>query len=234
MTATLLFLAFLGVIAAWWLSRQRLFSKPWLETTPSGELPAENMPSVPTAKIGLGVFMAVAGMLFALFISAYLMRMQLADWWSPPVPRILWFNTGVLIASSFALEWAKWAAQSDEKADLRAGIIAASVGTLVFLIGQIVAWHQMKDAGYLLITNPGNAFFYLITGAHALHVLGGLVALGRTADKIRRDADPGEVRLSVELCALYWHFLLLVWLVLFALLTGWAGEFVALCRGLLT
>jgi cytochrome c oxidase subunit III len=92
----------------------------------------------------------------------------------------------------------------------------------------------MKDAGYLLITNPGNAFFYLITGAHALHVLGGLVALGRTADKVRRNADSGEVRLSVELCALYWHFLLLVWLVLFALLTGWAGEFVALCRGLLT
>jgi cytochrome c oxidase subunit 3 len=230
----LLFLAFLGVIAAWWLSQQRLLSKPWLETTPSGELPPESVSPVPTAKIGLGVFMAVAGALFALFISAYSMRMEMVDWWSPPVPPILWFNTAVLIISSGALEWAKWSARRSEVDGLRAGLLAAGVSTLVFLIGQVMAWQKLVDAGYLLSSNPGNSFFYLITGAHALHVLGGMVALGRAADKVRRNSDAGQVCLSVELCALYWHFLLVVWIFIFAVLTGWAGEFVALCRELLT
>jgi cytochrome c oxidase subunit III len=233
-TITLLFLACLGVIAAWWLLQQGLFSKPWLETTPSGELPPETVSPVPAAKVGLGVFIAVAGTLFALFISAYSMRMQLADWWSPPAPPILWFNTGVLIVSSGALEWAKWSARGEENTGLRAGLTVASIGTLVFLIGQVIAWRQLESAGYFLSTNPGNSFFYLITGAHAVHVVGGLIALGMTADKVRRVSDSGEVRLSIELCAIYWHFLLLVWLVLLALLTGWASDFVALCRGLLT
>ena len=67
-------------------------------------------------------------------------------------------------------------------------------------------------------TNPANGFFYLITGLHGLHLLGGLVAWGRTSDKVWRGFEPAQVRLSVELCAVYWHFLLVVWLVLFALL----------------
>jgi cytochrome c oxidase subunit 3 len=83
-------------------------------------------------------------------------------------------------------------------------------------------------------SNPANSFFYLITAVHGLHLMGGLVALGRTTAKVSRGAAMTQVCLSVELCAIYWHFLLLVWLVLLALLTGWTDDFVSICRQLLT
>ena len=92
----------------------------------------------------------------------------------------------------------------------------------------------MMDAGYFLAANSASAFFYLITAIHGLHLLGGLVVLGRTGTRVWHGADTGRVRLSVELCSLYWHFLLLVWLILFALMTGWADDFVTICRQLLT
>ena len=81
---------------------------------------------------------------------------------------------------------------------------------------------------------PANSFFYLITAVHGLHVLGGIVALGRTTIRALRDVEVARLRLSVALCATYWHFLLVVWLVLLALLTGWAEDFVLICRQLLT
>ena len=103
------------------------------------------------------------------------------------------------------------------------------------LAGQLLAWRQLNAAGYFLAANPGNAFFYLFTGLHGLHLLGGLVALGMTANKVWRGGfEVKEVRLSVQLCAVYWHFLLALWLVLFTLLTPWVGEFAAICRQLLT
>ena len=89
---------------------------------------------------------------------------------------------------------------------------------LAFLAGQLLAWRQLDAAGYFLASNPANSFFYLLTAVHGLHVLGGLVALARAAGKVWRGEDADRVRLSVELCAIYWHFLLFVWLVLFALL----------------
>ena len=103
-----------------------------------------------------------------------------------------------------------------------------------FLVGQLLAWQQLNAEGYFLANNPANAFFYLLTGLHGLHLLGGLVALALTADKVWRGVDPGQVRLSVRLCAIYWHFLLALWLVLFTLLTPWVGDFADICRQVLT
>ena len=97
-----------------------------------------------------------------------------------------------------------------------------------------VTWRHLAAAGYFLASNPANSFFYLITAVHGLHVLGGLVALGRAADRAWRGRDMGKLRLSVDLCTTYWHFLLFVWVVLFALINGWASDFAALCRELLT
>lgn len=241
MTIVLAFLAILIGIAAWWLSTQRIMSKPWLEIGVIDEPPAARPP--PTAKIGLGVFLAVAGVLFALSISAYSMRLQAADWWPLPVPRLLWFNTGLLILASAALEWAKAQSRHANLDGVRFGLIGAGIFTLAFVIGQLVVWRELVGEGYFLASNPANAFFYLMTGLHGLHVLGGLVALSRVtfrafgADEVRGDKIPGErgrLRLGVELCAIYWHFLLVVWLVLFALIAGWAGDFFEICRQVLS
>jgi cytochrome c oxidase subunit 3 len=233
-SAIILFMAGIAAIAGWWLSQQRLGAKPWLEEGLIVDFREERPPSLPPAKIGLGVFLAVVGSLFALFISAYSMRMNMGDWRALPVPRLLWFNTGVLVMSSIALQWAYLAARRNDMDGAIIGLCAGGASALVFLVGQLLAWQQLSVAGYFVTSNPANSFFYLITAVHGLHLMGGLVALGRTIAKVWRGAEITQVRLSVELCAIYWHFLLLVWLVLLGLLTGWADNFVDICRQLLT
>ncbi|TIX95412.1 MAG: cytochrome-c oxidase, partial [Mesorhizobium sp.] len=137
--------------------------------------------ALPTAKIGLGVFLAVVGCLFSLFTSAYFMRMGLSDWRPLPLPRLLWLNTGVLLLSSIALQCAVVAARKGQIDNVRLGLATAGFTSFAFLIGQLMAWRQLTEDGYLLAANPANSFFYLITGMHGLHILGGLIGLGRTS-----------------------------------------------------
>jgi cytochrome c oxidase subunit III len=233
MSAIILFMAGIAAIAGWWLSHQRLTAKPWLEEGLIVDLREQSTSSLPPAKIGLGVFLAVVGSLFALFISAYSMRMSMVDWRALPVPKLLWFNTGVLVTSSIALQWAHMAARRNDADGVIIGLLAGGASAVIFLVGQLLAWQQLKLAGYFVASNPANSFFYLITAMHGLHVMGGLVALGRTTAKVWRGTEVTQVRLSVELCATYWHFLLLVWLVLLGLLTGWTENLVDICGQLL-
>ncbi|WP_239002938.1 cytochrome c oxidase subunit 3 [Rhodovastum atsumiense] len=229
-------LVFLGIIAAisfGWLARQRLASRPWLEEG----IPDEGSGAVrlPAAKLGLGVFLAVAGSLFALLISAYVLRTEVA---APDgsgllllsAPRLLWFNTGVLATGSVALHLAQAAARRGHRAGLRDGLLAGGLAALTFVAGQVLVWRQLAEAGYFLTTSPASSFFYLITGLHGLHVLGGVAALARTTARLRHGVPTESLCLGVELCALYWHFLLLAWVVLFAVLMGWAGNVLDVCR----
>jgi cytochrome c oxidase subunit 3 len=233
-SAIILFMAGIAAIAAWWLSQQGLAAKPWLEEGVAADLREASTSSLPPAKIGLGVFLAVVGSLFALFISAYSMRMNMVDWRALPVPKLLWFNTGVLVTSSIALQWAYMAARRNDMDGVVIGLLSGGASAVIFLVWQLLAWQQLNVAGYFVASNPANSFFYLITAVHGLHLMGGLVALGRTTAKVWRGAEMVQVRLSVELCAIYWHFLLLVWLVLLGLLTGWTDDFIDICRQLLT
>ena len=234
MSAIILFMAGIAAIAGWWLSQQRLTAKPWLEEGVMVDLREGGTSSLPPAKIGLGAFLAVVGSLFALFISAYSMRMNMVDWRALPMPRLLWFNTAVLVLSSVALQAAHMAARRNDINGVIVGLCAGGASAVTFLIGQLLAWHELSVAGYFLASNPANSFFYLITAVHGLHLMGGLVALGRTTAKVWHGVAVTQVRLSVELCAIYWHFLLLVWLVLLGLLTGWTDNVVDICRQLLS
>lgn len=237
MSVILLFLAVIAGIAGWWLSRQQLMAKPWLDVGAIGDVPAWGGSTMPTAKVGLGVFLAVAGCLFALLISAYFMRIDIAETTGAvlramPVPRLLWLNTGLLVVSSGALQCAQIASRHGQRDAVRDGMLLGTVSALAFLAGQILVWRQLVDAGYFAAGNPGNAFFYLFTGVHGLHVAGGLVALAKTFGKLRQGVTIERLRLSVWLCTVYWHFLLLVWLLIFALLMGWADNVIVICRAL--
>jgi cytochrome c oxidase subunit 3 len=234
MSAILIFMAGIAGIIAWWMARQRLTSKPWLEAGLVGDAPEMRGSSATTAKVGLGIFLAVVGALFTLLISAYLTRLSGTDWWSIPIPRLLWVNTAALAASSVALQWAKTEARLDRSEMLNTALAVAFALAILFLVGQVLAWRQLVAAGYVLADNPSNSFFYMITGLHGLHILGGLFVLGRTTIRARTSRAQARVRLSVDLCAIYWHFMLIVWLILFALFAGWANSFVDLCRQLVT
>jgi cytochrome c oxidase subunit 3 len=128
-------------------------------------------------------------------------------------------NTGLLILSSASMQWAREAAKRGQADRVRVALIAGGVLAWAFLAGQLLAWRQLNASGYFLASNPAVAFFYLLTAVHGLHLLGGLFVWGKT---VVRMARPGvelvDLRLSVELCTVYWHYLLLVWLVLFAVL----------------
>ena len=218
MTITLLCLAVIMAVVVWWLVRQTLNVKPWVEQRQLSTAHGGHGLSLPPLKVGLGVFLAVATSLFALSISAYLMRKEGADWRPLAQPMVLWFNTAMLIFGSVFFQRALNAAKSGRTDGVRVGLLAGGVFTLVFLAGQLWAWQQLNAAGYYLTTNPANAFFYLLTALHGLHLLGGLWVWAKTTLKLQRGTAVDEVRLSVELCTVYWHFLLVIWLVLFGLL----------------
>jgi cytochrome c oxidase subunit 3 len=166
------------------------------------------------------VFLGVVGSLFALFISAYAMRINVLDWSPLPQPELLTLNTVVLVLASLALQWAVNSARNGDIDGVRTGLATGGALTVAFLIGQFAVWRELHDAGFFLATSAATSFFYLLTAAHGLHMVGGLVAWGRTANRAWKVRDAAEVRLNVELCATYWHFLLGVWIVLFTVLVS--------------
>ncbi|MBA3323866.1 MAG: cytochrome c oxidase subunit 3 [Rhodobacteraceae bacterium] len=230
MSVILVFLLVIFGIAGWWLSQQGLMSRPWLETGAGAVEPT----GMPTAKVGLGVFLAVVGCLFALFASAYFMRMELADWRAMPLPRLVWLNTGMLVLGSVALQSARVAARAGQIDTARLGLATGGVAGFAFLTGQVMAWRELVAAGYVVDGNPADSFFYLLTGVHGLHIMGGLVALGWTMSAAWSVSRSDRLPLRAELCAMYAHFLLFVWLGILVLLAGWASDVIEICRQLLT
>ncbi len=195
-----------------------LMEKPWATEGVVEDIHGFDLESLPTPKLGLRVFLVVATVLFSLTIVTYADRMLVPDWRALPLPKVLWLNTVLLILSSMALEWARVCADRGQGGGVKTGLLLGGGFAFAFLIGQLTAWQQLVGLGYFAAANPANAFFYLMTALHGLHLLGGLVAWARTSAKLRRGVALDRVRLSVELCAIYWHFLLMVWLVLFGLL----------------
>lgn len=234
MSVVVMVFAILAGLAGWWLARQRLSAKPWLEQGVLEDVPRLGATGDPAKRTGLGFFLAVIGSLFALLVGAWVMRSDFYDWQPAPMPPIVWVNSGVLLAGSIALEMTQGAVRTGDLSRVRIGLAAATALAVLFLAGQLWAWSVLDSAGYGVAGNPANSFFYLVTGLHGLHIAGGLAALGWALSKAVSARDAGEVRLNVELCATYWLFMLFVWMVLFTLLAGWAGEFVAFCRQLLS
>src|SRR5579862_5134352 len=123
-----------------------------------------------------------------------------SDWASIPLPYVLYINTAILLGSSLTIEFARHSLRADATKECARWIRATLVLGLAFIAGQIVAWQDLSARGLHLASNPGSFFFYLITGAHGLHLLGGIVLLAfvsRAATRVRRQA-------ALDAIALYW------------------------------
>ena len=177
-----------------------------------------SFPHLSSATLGLRVFLCVVTVLFSLLVVVYAERMTFEDWRPAPRQWLLWLNTGSLVVSSIAFEWASISVRRGRVDDMKAGLIAAGLFAVAFLFGQLWAWRQLNAMIYFDVTNPAIAFFYLITALHGLHLLGGLVAWGKTTAEVWREPDMARAKRLVRLCATYWHFLLGLWLILFGLL----------------
>ena len=217
MYITLIFLGIIMATVITWLLRQTLNTQPWISQPADDAVSGVSMDANSKA-VALTIFLAVATSVFALFISAYTIRMEEPDWRPVAEPVLLWANTIVLILASVAYHWTRNAAVAGRQSQLKPGLLVSGVLTVLFLLGQLIAWLQMNAAGYSVGGNVANAFFYLLTAVHGVHMLGGMWVWARSTMKVWTGADADSVRLSIELCTIYWHFLLLVWIVLFGML----------------
>jgi cytochrome c oxidase subunit 3 len=170
-----------------------------------------------TARFGLWAFLGTISMLFIGFTSAYLIRRASADWRPLAAPWILWANTAILLASSVTLEAARKRLREWDLRGVLPWVGATGALGVLFLAGQLVAWRTLASRGVFLATNPHSSFFYVLTGLHGLHLLGGLVWFLAVLFQLRRMAyTPGED--GLRLFATYWHFLGALWLYLLVLL----------------
>jgi len=185
----------------------------------------------PAAGIGLWVFMGTAGTLFLLFIAAYLMRMEGDDWSSLAMPWQLWLSTALLAAGSAAMQWSSGSARRGRWREARGQLWAGGACAWAFLGVQLWTWQVLSAGHVVLSSNPAASFFYLLTALHGLHVAGGLIAWSVTATGLRRQAAPVRAQQRIRLCARYWHFLLLLWMALFATLTGLTPQVVRFICG---
>lgn len=197
-----------------------LTDKPWLTTgvieTPDNRSGAEVLRD--QAWSGFRLLLCVLTMLFFILVTAYFARMDIADWKRLNEPWLLWFNTGLLFLSSVAMSKAQQAIRQDNVRLMKTGFICAGLLTFAFLSGQLVVWQQYRSMGNFLATNPANTFFYMVTAIHGLHLLVGLLVWSNATVKLLRGRTGEQLCLSIDLCATYWHFLLLIWFVLFGLL----------------
>ena len=220
MTIALGFLAIILATLLGWLLKHTFNAAPWEMEAVGDTAHHGPLGGVDKSKLlALLAFLAVVSSFFALILSAYAIRMDLGDWVPLTEPQLLWANTAMLIAASIVFQWTRNAAVNGQAGRLRPGLLITGILTLGFVLGQYVAWQQLQNSGQFISSNPANAFFYFLTGAHAVHILGGLYVWARATQKVvLGSGHADEVRRSIELCAIYWHFLLLVWLVLFGLM----------------
>ena len=216
MSNTAIVVALFTGVAVWFAVASRLTAKPWENRGEEGDVGAIRFAP---ARIGLWVFMAVVTSLFALFLTAYAMRMHHGvGWCHLTMPRIAWLNTLVLAGASVAMQMASSSVAAGRRRSAQVALLAGGALSIAFLAGQVAAWQAIGPSLYYVQGSPAIAFFYVLTIVHGLHLAGGLYVLGRAAHRFTGGAELIDLRQSLSLCATYWHFLLLVWLAVFGVL----------------
>jgi cytochrome c oxidase subunit 3 len=198
----------------------------WRNLVPAGgDLRRVKPSSPPPASTGIWVGLAAITMSFAAFTSALIVRQGSAsDWQHFTLPPILYLNSLIIIASSVTLEISRRqiatfmvsskSASSKIEGTARWLYLTLCLG-LLFVAGQTFAWLQLKSQGFGLATNVSYSFFYVLTVAHAVHLLGGLGGLVRVISKLNHSVLK---RSTLNATSLYWHFMGALWLYLLLLL----------------
>jgi cytochrome c oxidase subunit 3 len=182
------------------------------------ERPRRSVESV--AVLGMWVALAPILMLFLAFVSAYIVRHGFGhDWVPEEMPPIVYWNTLVLLASSLVLERARRVDRAGGRA--RPWVVATLGLGSAFVGGQLLGWRQMSASGLDVAATPHSSFFYLLTGAHALHVAGGLLGLAIATAWPRQGWRGASLTVALHVTAIYWHFLGILYLGLLAVLRIW-------------
>jgi cytochrome c oxidase subunit III len=177
-------------------------------------------PSGEPTRTGIWVALAAIGMTFAALTSAlYVREGSATDWHHIILPPILWFNTLALICSSITLELARrrvaafMRGQESRRSGASLWLNLTMLLGLTFVVGQYLAWLNLRSQGLYLPTNPNSSFFYVFTGVHVVHVVGGLGGLSRVIVKFRSTERPLR-RSTMDATSYYWHFMGMLWIYL--------------------
>lgn len=177
-------------------------------------------------KFGLGLFLASLGMLFGATLIAFIvLRLQIGKHWPelPALPRILWFSTLVIVMSSATMQWGLWAIRRGRSSQLRLAMLATLALGFVFVALQAVAWIEWLPPAVDRWNESSEwrfalTVFYVFTCLHAAHVVGGLAPMAVVASRAVQSRYSSRDYAGVQYCAMYWHFLDAVWLLLFTTL----------------
>jgi len=175
--------------------------------------------AVSKAKLGVRTVMVVSTVFFSLFVVSYSDRMLVHDWRSLSQPWLLWINTLILILTSVVFHRTKVLAERNEFEKTKNSLFVVGFLTFAFITGQLLVWQHFVNLGQYASTNPANAFFYVLTALHGLHILGGLYFWAKVTNQLfKENYNTSKIKHNIELCAIYWHFLLIIWFVLFGLM----------------
>lgn len=177
-------------------------------------------------RIGMWVALAGVAMLFTALTSAYVVRASSSNDWRPiATPRLLWLSTALIVLSSFAFEIARRTLKSGNTSAYQRWLMLTVLLGLGFLVTQLLAWRQLAGQGIYVGSSPHSSFFYVLTGAHGLHLLGGVLALDylllRSRRKVYEEHGVAKRQAVANAVALYWHFMGGLWIYLFLLLFLW-------------
>jgi cytochrome c oxidase subunit 3 len=180
------------------------------------------------ARYRVGVWVAIAGivMLFTALASAYIVRSASGNDWRPlTIPKVLWLSSALLVISSVTIEFSRRQLKARNDRGYSLWLRNTLLLGIGFVAAQLFAWRQFVKQGLYMASNPHSSFFYLFTGAHGVHILGGLAALTYLLLRTRKKAVTVEGELkrlgAVDAAAIYWHFMDGLWICLFVLLFYW-------------
>ena len=181
-----------------------------------------------TYQVGILVGLVSISAFFTALVVAYSFAIESRAFRSRiNVPTLLWLSTGILLASSFALERARVALSRAKAGVYRRMMRFTLILGVAFLISQALAGLQLYAHGVFVRGNPHGSMFYMFTGVHGVHLIGGITWIAYIlylSGAIRESSESGlrRHRSLAGVAAVYWHFMGLLWLCLFALIHRWA------------
>lgn len=170
-------------------------------------------------KFALWLFIASVIMLFAAWTSAYIVKRGDVEWAEIILPGQFYINTVIIVLSSLTMIWAQYSARRDNIDKLKLAMTLTTILGVGFLAGQILAYNELVALKeYFTGGNISHSFLYVISAAHAFHVLGGIVFLLIVLVNSFRRRIHGRNMIQIEMCSTYWHFLGVLWVYLFVFL----------------
>ncbi|MEX0967984.1 MAG: cytochrome c oxidase subunit 3 [Bacteroidia bacterium] len=169
-------------------------------------------------RFNLWLFLVTVTMLFMAFTSAYIVRRAEGNWLYFDLPILFAVTTGIIVFASVLLQAAVYAARKNELAWLKILLWGTTLFGLAFVTGQFLAWQDLVANKIFVSGNVAGTFLYIISGLHAIHVVGGIVVLGATLYSTYHYKVHSKEMLRISLCTTYWHFMTILWVYLYIFL----------------